>query len=78
MVLEVFETVSNMLCLFLVADRWRVVLKAEYPDYICASFVNVSMSFDVSVVKTVVECCVNIIIGIQEEEGLHCNSGSHE
>lgn len=32
---------SFKLCLCLVADRWRVVLKAEYPDYICASFVNV-------------------------------------
>jgi len=25
-----------------VADRWRVVLKGEYPDYINAVFVNVS------------------------------------
>ena len=24
------------------ADRWRVILKAEHPDYIHANFVNVS------------------------------------
>ena len=30
------------LVLFVPADRWRVILKAEHPDYIHANFVNVS------------------------------------
>jgi len=47
------QTVSNLVLFYnnfpalwvfstYVADRWRVVLKGEYPDYINAVFVNVS------------------------------------
>ena len=28
---------------YIIADRWRVSLKGEYPNYIHASFINVSL-----------------------------------
>ena len=36
----------TLLFVLYVADRWRVTLKGEYPDYINAVFVNVSITAD--------------------------------
>ena len=40
----IYYTIFTWLCALCPVDRWRVVLKGEYPDYICASTVHVSFS----------------------------------
>ena len=40
----IYYIIFTWLCALCPVDRWRVVLKGEYPDYICASAVHVSSS----------------------------------
>ena len=77
---------TTLLCIKLlfvlyVADRWRVTLKGEYPDYINAVFVNVSITADtlheVSVYKSCSYICLDLCTGLQAAEGFHHSPGSH-
>ena len=71
----------KLLFLLYVADRWRVTLKGEYPDYINAVFVNVSITastlHEVSVCKSCSYICLDLCTGLQAAEGFHHSTGSH-
>ena len=64
------------------ADRWRVVLKGEYPDYINAVFVNVSIitstpEFVLLDLKEAAHIYLDLCTGLQAAEGFHHSPGSH-
>ena len=71
----------TLLFVLYVADRWRVTLKGEYPDYINAVFVNVSITAgtlqEVSVFKNCTSALTCLCTGLQAAEGFHHNPGSH-
>ena len=57
-----------------IADRYRVILKQEYPDYINATYVNVSTGNYLRLVFTIVVST----IGIQATESLHYSTRTLE
>ena len=64
------------------ADRWRVVLKGEYPDYINAVFVNVSIitstpEFVLLELKEAAHIYLELCTGLQAAEGFHHSPRSH-
>ena len=65
-----------------VADRWRVTLKGEFPGYINAVFVNVSIitstpEFVMLVLKGAVHTYLNLCTGLQAAEGFHHSPRPH-
>ena len=61
---------TTLLCIKLlfvlyVADRWRVTLKGEYPDYINAVFVNVSITAGTLRKVSVYKSCTSALTSVQ-------------
>ena len=55
----------KLLFVLYVADRWRVTLKGEYPDYINAVFVNVSITAGTLHEVSVYKSCTSTLTCVQ-------------
>ena len=63
----------SALSLISLADKHRVQLKGVLPDYIHATFVNVTLRY-IIMYKFYF---LHIIKGLQAQEGIHCGPESH-